>query len=499
MSSPGIHSSLAHLKDDRVKPEKGPGESSTDSEAGSKTDPGVVSTITDSVPATADTANGGSISSVSSIIHDLRKTRKAQQQQQQQHVEAGESTEDSLDSHTMMQQNLFSTYELVNKLADSGFTRGQATAIMKLVKLRVNLGMEKVQLEMLTRSDLENDAYLFKAALQELRTETQVIRKNDQALLESHAAAISRDIESLAQRTNDEIANLRSDIEIEMNNRKHDSSHAMKHLDMKLHALASRYQVLVGEMKTDIEAIRLESIRSGLVAVVVTALVVVGFVWVPTLWNKEGSEDDSDSTDSNAKKAGTAKHRSTQAPFGGAADPVHHKDSSHGFSDHRHHISGVPDPAGISARPAERPAVADGNSAYRDHRHLLIQYDPTISSAESQFGSVAAPPKADDSSKAEDKEEDKYDDWFDSFFYPPQDIAERRQTNKATLMEGDSKLDSAFWNTPDSGKSDGDAQEPAEQNAADRGDTDDKEATSQLPLHFTYPTGDETSSDVSAK
>ncbi|ORX75032.1 hypothetical protein DL89DRAFT_254782 [Linderina pennispora] len=150
MSSPGIHSSLAHLKDDRVKPEKGPGET------------------------TADTASGGTISSVSSIIHDLRKTRKAQQQQQQQqHVEVGESTEDSLDNHAMMQQNLFSTYELVNKLADSGFTREQATAIMKLVKLKVNLGMEKVRLEMLTRSDLENDAYLFKAALQELRTETQ--------------------------------------------------------------------------------------------------------------------------------------------------------------------------------------------------------------------------------------------------------------------------------------------------------------------------------------
>ncbi|ORX75033.1 hypothetical protein DL89DRAFT_26244 [Linderina pennispora] len=190
-----------------------------------------------------------------------------------------------------------------------------------------------------------------------------------------------------------------------MNNRKHDSSHAMKHLDMKLHALASRYQVLVGEMKTDIEAIRLESIRSGLVAVVVTALVVVGFVWVPTLWNKERDEDDSDSTDPNAKKAGTAKHMlDSSCRLAVLLILVHHKDSSHGFSDHHHpYLWGTRSSWHISPVLQSVPAVADGNSAYRDHRHLLIQYDPTISSAESQFGSVAAPPKADNSSKTEDK------------------------------------------------------------------------------------------------
>ncbi|KAJ2446195.1 hypothetical protein GGI03_007554, partial [Coemansia sp. RSA 2337] len=110
---------------------------------------------------------------------------------------------------------------------------------MTVVKRRVHESMTQVQAEMLTKSDLENDAYLFRAALQELRMEMQMTRKNDQSLLESQAAGISREIESLFQRTNDQIANLRSDIEIEMNNHKHDTSLEMKGMDMELHELAT--------------------------------------------------------------------------------------------------------------------------------------------------------------------------------------------------------------------------------------------------------------------
>ncbi|KAJ2880015.1 hypothetical protein IWW38_006021, partial [Coemansia aciculifera] len=134
---------------------------------------------------------------------------------------------------------------------------------------------------MLSRSDLENDAYLFRAALQELRMEMQMTRKNDQSILESQAAAVHREIESLAQRTNDQIANLRSDIEIEMNNHKHETSHEMKGMDMELHELATKYQMLMGEMKTDIEAIKLGSIRRGLITVVLTAMFLSAIFWGP--------------------------------------------------------------------------------------------------------------------------------------------------------------------------------------------------------------------------
>ncbi|KAJ2691860.1 hypothetical protein H4R19_006270, partial [Coemansia spiralis] len=202
--------------------------------------------------------------SVSGIINSVRKSRGASQQQLPPLPPAQDTESKSQDIRTAGEDSddhvpycLFDTHSMVNRLVEDGYSRDQATSVMALTKIKVYEAMERLKGNMLTKSDLENDAYLFRAALQELRTETQMIRRNDQSILESQAAAISRDIESLAQRLTDEIDNLRSDIQIELNNHKHDSSHEMKSLDMELHSLASKYQVVMGEMKTDIEAIKL--------------------------------------------------------------------------------------------------------------------------------------------------------------------------------------------------------------------------------------------------
>ncbi|KAJ2487528.1 hypothetical protein IWW37_005207 [Coemansia sp. RSA 2050] len=181
---------------------------------------------------------------------------------------------------------------MVNGLIQSGFTRGQATAVMAMVRGRVEARVGDVRGAMLTKSDLENDAYLFRAALQELRMEMQMTRKNDQSLLESQSAGVSREIESLFQKTNDQIANLRSDITIEVNNHRHDSGLVMKGMDMELHELATKYQMLMGEMKTDIEAIKLGSIRRGLITVVLTALFLSAVFWGPRVVKRVKKKDD---------------------------------------------------------------------------------------------------------------------------------------------------------------------------------------------------------------
>ncbi|KAJ2081356.1 hypothetical protein H4R24_002415 [Coemansia sp. RSA 988] len=347
---------------------------------------------------------------------------------------------------------------------------------MTLVKYRVYETMEQLKSNMLTKSDLENDAYLFRAALQELRTETQMIRKNDQAILESQAAAINRDIESLAQRLNDEIANLRSDIQIELNNHKHDSSHEMKNLDMELHALASKYQVVVGEMKTDIEAVKLESIRRGLLAAVITTLSLLAIIWGPDLLHelnmrRKGKGEIADESVNGAELTGVdlgnqrSRASASSAVSGGRTDGygslsgIHLPQSSPtSFSPSRGRLlfpagsnsaTGYNDPNG--------PDTDDQGLKYRNHSHLNIQYDPTISGAEGHFGSAQQSPAGTDAIDSEN-----YDDWFDSYFYPPHDIAEHRVRSgtSASLMDSDPTFDSAHWrctaradnaNTPDVG------------------------------------------------
>ncbi|KAJ2001297.1 hypothetical protein GGI04_003797 [Coemansia thaxteri] len=244
---------------------------------------------------------------------------------------------------------------MVTRLQASGFERGQAAVITGIVRQRVQEAMDQVRLGMLSKSDLENDSYLFRAALQELRMEMQMTRKNDQSVLESQAAGISREIESLAQRTNDLIGNLRSDIEIEVSNHKHETSHEMKGMDMELHELATKYQLLMGEMKTDIEAIKLGSIRRGLITVVLTAMFLGAIFWGPHFAHRVRMR--------RQEKKGQAD----------SEQELNHESVARG----RTGGSGRRRPdAGTEEQGAPLPPPP---AAFRNHSHLAIQYEPTIS------------------------------------------------------------------------------------------------------------------------
>ncbi|KAJ2828330.1 hypothetical protein GGI24_002420, partial [Coemansia furcata] len=293
-----------------------------------------------------------SISSVSGIIDSVRETRAACQRSpwhRDTAADAGEGEEEVSSFH-------FDTLEMVERLRGSGLTGAQAAAITAVVRRRIHVDLARVQSLMLTKSDLENDAYLFRAALAELRVEMQMTRKSEQSLLESQAAGISREIESLFQRTNDQIANLRSDIEIEMNNHKHDTRLAMKGMDMELHELATKYQMRMGEMKTDIEAVKLGSIRRGLITVVLTAVFLSAIFWGPRFVKKVKSR----------RRNNTPEEAEVVAP--------------------------VPDTSQGSDSGSDLVAAPSTGTLYRDYSHLDIRYQPTMSGSDDWFDSANYPP-----------------------------------------------------------------------------------------------------------
>ncbi|KAJ1680125.1 hypothetical protein EV182_000632, partial [Spiromyces aspiralis] len=179
----------------------------------------------------------------------------------------------------LLRKHHFDTFKLVERLSSSGLTHGQAVALTYAIRTCIADRLERLRRETMTRSDLENELYLYRSYLEELRTEIQVLRKNDQFLLQSDAASIEREVEALASQMKEDMASLRSDIQIDMNTRKHEHSDGIKKQEMMLHDMVSMYQVVIGDMRTDIESVKLESIRKGLMAAVTTTLVVIGLHW----------------------------------------------------------------------------------------------------------------------------------------------------------------------------------------------------------------------------
>ncbi|KAI8075227.1 hypothetical protein BC940DRAFT_287773 [Gongronella butleri] len=171
-------------------------------------------------------------------------------------------------SSQFIRKHHFDTYRLLQTLENQGFSRLQAEVVMKGIKFKLRESTARLRKMLLLRSDLENDSYLFKAELSELRTEIQIMRRNDTQMLQTDAAMITREVEALGQRMREDVATMKNDVTLDMNNRKNETQEEQKAIDMRIQEINNKFTVQLGEVRTDLEAVRWETIWKGMAGIV---------------------------------------------------------------------------------------------------------------------------------------------------------------------------------------------------------------------------------------
>lgn len=101
---------------------------------------------------------------------------------------------------------------------------------------------------------------MYRAALSELRTEVQLFRRNDTQTLRAEAYMITREVDALQQKLNEDVALMKNDVALDMNNRKNETRELQQEIDMRIQEINNRLTVVLGDMRTEIEAIRWETI-----------------------------------------------------------------------------------------------------------------------------------------------------------------------------------------------------------------------------------------------
>lgn len=151
-----------------------------------------------------------------------------------------------------------------------------AEAIMQLTTASIQ-GKAAQSLEvLLNRVQVENQRYLFTAALSELRTELQVRARNDAAALRSITTLLQREVDSLSQRMREDIERMKHDIQVDMNNRKGEAKEEQNSLDQEIQDLNNRFTISLSDLKTEIEqSIKWDLTRRALALVFGLASIVV--------------------------------------------------------------------------------------------------------------------------------------------------------------------------------------------------------------------------------
>ncbi|CAO1613503.1 unnamed protein product [Parajaminaea phylloscopi] len=160
-----------------------------------------------------------------------------------------------------------------------------AQAIMELTSSLLKRSGSQAMATLLERTAVENQRYLFTAALSELRTELQVRARNDAAALRSITTLLQREVDGLSQKMKEDIEQMKHDIQVDMNNRKGEAKEEQNSLDQEIQDLNNRFTISLSDLKTEIEqSIKWDLTRRalalvfGIAAITVVSLFLADFL-----------------------------------------------------------------------------------------------------------------------------------------------------------------------------------------------------------------------------
>ncbi|RPD61938.1 hypothetical protein L226DRAFT_613284 [Lentinus tigrinus ALCF2SS1-7] len=168
----------------------------------------------------------------------------------------------------------FNTHKFFSVLERS-FPTPIARNLMRVTRALLIDRVGRVKRDALTTQDLESQAYLFKAALSELRSETSVLTRNETAAMRAATTALRREVDTLETRMREDIATLKHEIQMDLDSRKNEARSDLKRIDMQIEEVLSRALITIGELKTQVEESRWEKLKAAVGALAVLSLVII--------------------------------------------------------------------------------------------------------------------------------------------------------------------------------------------------------------------------------
>ncbi|EME48104.1 hypothetical protein DOTSEDRAFT_86438 [Dothistroma septosporum NZE10] len=207
----------------------------------------------------------------------------------------------------------FDTYSLVRSLVDAGWSEAQAITIMKGVRIELADNMDMARDALVSKSQVENETYLFRAACAELKTEVTTNRRAEQEKMRTERAQLQHEVDILSQRIGQESAALKDELKGMFDDRKMSVRNEQRSMESSVQQL--NYKITV-DLKADGSS-AVESVRWALTRRAGAALIVlvVTIIIALRLHSNAAYQQEQD-----AKRRARQKTSSTQTDAGQGPD-----------------------------------------------------------------------------------------------------------------------------------------------------------------------------------
>ncbi|KAK0630578.1 hypothetical protein B0T17DRAFT_590048 [Bombardia bombarda] len=171
----------------------------------------------------------------------------------------------------------FDSYSLVKQLTASGYTQHQAITAMKAVRGLLASNLDVAQDGLVSKSDVENETYLFRAACSELSTEVRNNRRVADEQLRQQRTHLQHEVDILTQRLNQELLNLTDGVRGMFGDRRMVVREEQKAVDSSIQQLNYKISVMLNsDARSEIEALRWVLIRRSVLGIIFMAILTLG-------------------------------------------------------------------------------------------------------------------------------------------------------------------------------------------------------------------------------
>jgi hypothetical protein len=170
----------------------------------------------------------------------------------------------------------FDTYSLVRRLQAGDWTKPQAITIMKSCRLLLGDNLEKASQALVSKSDVENETYLFSAACSELRTEVFARRVKLHEKMRMERDQLQHEVDILEQRLGQDTAAMKDELRGMFDDRKMAVRNEQRYMESKVQELNYKITVnLQADSKSDVEGVRWVLTRRVILTLGIIVMMVV--------------------------------------------------------------------------------------------------------------------------------------------------------------------------------------------------------------------------------
>ncbi|KAI7879858.1 mitochondrion protein [Mucor mucedo] len=157
--------------------------------------------------------------------------------------------------------NHFDTFKFVERLEREQFTRQQSEAIMTTLTKVISQSMTDLTKPMVSRAEKDKAIYMYKVDFAQLKSEIQLIEKNDFTVMKNENERLQTQVDKLRQRLREEITRSQANVRLDLNLEKGRVRDEASEQELKMRETDTRIESDIANLRTQMEAIKFQILQ----------------------------------------------------------------------------------------------------------------------------------------------------------------------------------------------------------------------------------------------